>query len=75
MRSRPSFLRNEKDFGWERWDSRDAYGGGRREAFEAPDECADGRKIARRFYGVCLTGQAGGECQPARDLRRLDREC
>jgi hypothetical protein len=24
---------------------------------------------------VCLTGQAGGECQPARDLRRLDREC
>ena len=50
-------------------------GGGRLEAFEVRDEGADGRKIARRFYGVCLTGQAGGECQPARDLRPLDREC
>ena len=27
------------------------------------------------LYGVCLTEEAGGECQPARDLRRLDREC
>ena len=50
-------------------------GGRRLEAFEVLDEGADGRKIARRFYGVCLTGQAGGECQPARDLRPLEREC
>ena len=68
-----------KDFGGEAGDSRDAAERGRemgilrhsRYALKAPA----GARSPVVFSGVCLTGRGDDECQPARDLRRLDREC